>query len=85
LYSFRIESNTEVTIRFEISNIRTALVIIHAGHSIYTHDISCSTVCVTVKSCWMRGSTYHLTILGTNDIERRSKVAILHRPQRQLL
>jgi len=25
LYSFRIESNTEVTIRFEISNIRTVL------------------------------------------------------------
>ena len=27
MFSFRIESNTEVTIRFELSNIRTALVV----------------------------------------------------------
>jgi len=42
---FRIESNTEVTIRFEISNIRTALV-----SSLRDSNQSCHCYCTVVCS-----------------------------------
>jgi len=43
LYSFRIESNTEVTIRFKILNIRTALIFLVC--TAYGHGHICYKQC----------------------------------------